>query len=119
MSKGSIELEGIDDFVSFVEDMEITDEAVGIAIRKAMNNIKRYVEPKAPNKTGRTKKSIKVKIKKSDFGTVGVLYVGSWSAMFQEYRNNKQRGLYVGWFERGVRESGDEFARMLKKELLK
>lgn len=118
MSNG-IELEGIDDFLDLVEDMEISPEDVARAIKKSMGNIKRYVEPKSPSVTGKTKKSIKVKLKKSEFGMTGVIYVGAWSAMFQEYRNSKQKGKYVGWFQRAIRESSDTFARDLRRELLK
>lgn len=114
-----IELQGIENFVDMIESMEITEEDVSRAIKKSMSNIKRYIEPEAPNVSGKTKKSIKIKLKKGDFAIQGVIYVGAWSAMFQEYRNTKQKGKYVGWFQRAIREGSDRFVEDLRKELLK
>lgn len=115
-----IRLEGLDDFLGFVDDMEITQEDETRAIRKAMNHIKRYVEPKAPKgDSGNTVKSIKVKVKKNSFSTEGIIYVSSWYAIFQNYRNTKQKGKYIGWFEKAIADSEKEALNIISNELMK
>lgn len=119
MSNG-ITLSGLDDFVGFVDNMEITQEDEVRAIKKAMVHLQRYVAPKAPKgSSGKTEKSVKVKVIKKNYSTEGIVYVDSWYAIFQNYRNMKQKGNYIGWFDRGIEEKEQEALDIIAKELLK
>ncbi|MGL5439869.1 MAG: HK97-gp10 family putative phage morphogenesis protein [Filifactoraceae bacterium] len=112
-------IEGFEDFFQSVKKMEINADKERKGIRAALNVLKRYAEPNAPYRTGRTKKSLKVKIKRSGFGLEGVLYVDDWKAMFQEFRNSKQEGRHIGWFEKSVRSATDVALDALQKEAFK
>lgn len=114
-----IRLEGLDDFVGFIDDLEITQEYETKAIKKAMVYMQKYVQPKAPQRSGKTEKSVKIKIKKNDFSTEGIVYVNSWYAVFQNFRNMKQKGNYIGWFDRAVEESSKQALDIISKELMK
>lgn len=115
-----IKLEGFEELFETLEFMEITQDDESKAMRKALNHIKKYTEPNAPKgESGKTQKSIKVRVRRKDFSTQGVVVVNNWYAMFQEYRNHKQEGRYVGWFERSINDSTKGALNILTKELLK
>ena len=42
----------------------------------------------------------------------------NFQAMFQEFRNVRQSGKHIGWFERSIRESEDDFVKSLREELV-
>lgn len=115
-----IRLEGLDDFLGFLGDMEITQEDESRAIKKAMLQMQKYVQPKSPKgSTGKTEQSVKIKVKKNSFSTEGVVYVDSWYAIFQNFRNMKQRGNYIGWFDKAVEDSSKQALDIISKELMK
>lgn len=111
-------LDGFDEFIDMCENMLIEDHEVNKALKKALEKPKKVAESNAPDVTGKTKKSIKVKMKKEKFGTTGIIYVSDWRAMFQEFRNTKQKGKYVGWFERSITSTEGDIIKTIKVELL-
>lgn len=113
-----MKLEGFDEFISMVEGMAIEDYEVNNALKKALKAPKEAAENNSPDTTGETKKSIRVKMKKEAFGTTGIIYVSNWKAMFQEFRNSKQKGKYVGWFERSITSTEGEVIKVMKAQLL-
>lgn len=115
-----IRLEGLDDFLGFIDSMEITQEDEARAIKKSMVYMQKYVQPKAPKgETGKTEKSVKIKVRKNDFSTEGIIYVDSWYAIFQNFRNVKQQGNYIAWFDKAVEDSSKEALNIISKELMK
>lgn len=113
-----MDLEGFDEFIDMCEGMNITDEEVSSALRKGLKYSKDEATRNAPNKTGKTRKSVKLKIKRLPFGVQGIVLVDDWRALFQEFRNTKQKGIYVGWFERSINKTEDQVIGVLKRELL-
>ena len=111
-------LSGFDEFINMIENMEIDESDINKALKKALKKPVEVAEKNAPNNTGKTKASIRVKMKKEAFGTTGIIYVKDWRAMFQEFRNIKQSGKYVGWFERSITSTEGEVIKVLKLELL-
>lgn len=112
-------LDGFDEFINMCDEMKITDDDVSSVMRKALKPVKSEAQKNAPVKSGKTKTSIKIKLKRTSFGgTIGTVYVDDWRAMFQEFRNIRQSGKHVGWFERSVNNTGDSVVEVLQKELI-
>ncbi len=113
-------LEGFfDEFIDMCENMEISDDDLYQAMKEALNAPKKEAKKNAPVLKGKTKSSIKVKLKRDAFGGVtGIVLVDNYRAMFQEFRNTRQKGVHVGWFERSINNSETEVVDSLKKSLL-
>lgn len=112
-------LEGFDEFIDFCSDLKIEDEEVTSVMTRSLKIPKAIVKKNAPKLSGLTKRSIKIKVKKNTFGgCTGVVYLNNFQAMFQEFRNIRQSGKHVGWFERSIRESEDDFIESLREELI-
>lgn len=112
-------LEGFDEFIDMCENMEISDDDLYQAMKEALNAPKKEAKKNAPVLKGKTKSSIKVKLKRDAFGGVtGIVLVDNYRAMFQEFRNTRQKGVHVGWFERSINNSETEVVDSLKRNLL-
>ena len=112
-------LEGFDEFIDLCSDMKIEDEEVAVVLKRTLSIPKDRVKKNAPKLSGLTKKSIKIKVKKNPFGgCTGTIYLNNFQAMFQEFRNVRQSGKHIGWFERSIRESEDDFVQSLRVELI-
>lgn len=112
-------LEGFDEFIDLCFEMKLEDEDVTTALTRVLKIPKSRVKQNAPKLKGLTKKSVKVKVKKNAFGgCTGIVYLNNFQAMFQEFRNVRQLGKHVGWFERTINSCGDEVITELKKELI-
>ncbi len=112
-------LEGFDEFIDLCANMKVEDDEVTSALTRVLKIPKSKVKQNAPKLNGLTKKSVKVKVKKNVFGgCTGIVYLNNFQAMFQEFRNVRQSGKHVGWFERTINACGDEVITELKKELI-
>ena len=112
-------LEGFDEFIDLCSNMKIEDDEVATALKRTLKIPKDKVQKNAPKLSGLTKKSVKIKIQKNVFGgCTGIIYLNNFQAMFQEFRNIRQSGKHIGWFERTIRESEDDVIQALKTELL-
>lgn len=113
------ELEGFDEFIDLCAEMKISDDEIYSAMKKALNAPKKEAKQNAPVLSSRTKSSIKVKLKRDPFGgVIGIVLVDDWRAMFQEFRNTRQSGKHIGWFERSITKTEDEVVEVLKQELM-
>lgn len=108
----SIELQGFDELIKDIEEMQISDSERTKCLNECgdliIDNIKN--NPKAPNVTGRTKESIKKSVKSNELTvTLGVNWGGD-----EEWGSSKNRK-YVGFFENGVEDSSDKIEEAVKK----
>lgn len=112
-------LEGFDEFIDLCSNMKLDDVEVANALKRTLKVPKANVQKNAPKLKGLTKKSVKIKVKKNVFGgCTGIVYLNNFQAMFQEFRNIRQTGKHVGWFERSIRESEADVIHALKTELV-
>lgn len=117
MSNG-IEIDGFDELEELVQDMVITEADEKKAIKKAISPIADEVEKNTPVKTKKLQKSVIRSVKKEGFATVGIVRMGRFYDIFQEFGTSKSKA-HVGFFERAVNKSTDEALAILSKELLK
>lgn len=112
-------LEGFDEFIDLCSNMKLDDVEVAAALKRTLKVPKAKVQKNAPKLKGLTKKSVKIKVEKNVFGgCTGIVYLNNFQAMFQEFRNVRQSGKHVGWFERSIRESEADVIQALKIELV-
>ncbi len=112
-----IELEGFDELEKYIEDMTLTDSDKTKAMRAAITPIAEEVEKNTPVRTGALKKSIKTQVKKEDMTTVGVVRMGEYYDIFQEFGTSQQKA-NVGFFERSINKTQDKAIGILTEELL-
>ena len=112
-------LEGFDELINLFDEMKLKDEEVTSGLRKALKIPKEIAQKNSPVRTGRTRDSIKIKIQKGELGgSTGIVYVSDYRGMFQEFRNTRQKGIHVGWFERSIKSSEEQVVVSLKKTLI-
>lgn len=117
MSDG-IRIEGLEEFEKMIQDAVIDDSDVKKAMRKALEPIMDAVEKNTPMRTGKLKKSVKKQVKTDGLGVVGVIKLGKFYDMFEEFGTSQQKH-HVGFFDRAVRNSAAKSLNILGKELLK
>lgn len=112
-----VEVEGFEGLTELIGDMNVTTEDERRAMKKALNPVQNKLERDTPK--GYTKKlsKIKVSIKKDGFATVGVVKLGAWWDIFQEFGTSYQKS-NVGFFDRSVQETTKEVLKILYDELL-
>lgn len=114
-----IRFEGMDlsDIEDLIRESEIDEDKQRRALKKAVKVANKEVVNAMPS--GKSSKKVKQKSAKGDFGAEETLYVDSWYWIFQEFRNRKQKGKYVGTFERAINNANDKVMAVLRKELMK
>lgn len=114
-----IRLEGMDfaDIEDFIRESEIDENKQRAALKKAVKVANKEVANAMPN--GKSSKKVKQKSAKVDFGAEETLYIDTWYWIFQEFRNRKQKGKYIGTFERAINKTNDTVMAVLRKELMK
>ncbi|EKO1913619.1 hypothetical protein PZQ55_002707 [Clostridium botulinum] len=116
MSSG-IEIEGMEEFTDFLQDMTLTESDERKAVREAIKPIANEVEKNSPTGyTGRLKR-ISETVKKEGLATVGLVRTTVFYDIFQELGTSKQKK-NVGYFERSVKSTEDKALSILAKELL-
>lgn len=116
MSNG-IEIEGMEEFTDFLEDMTIDEANERKAMRSAIKPIGEEVEKNSPvGYTGKLKRISKT-VKKDGLATVGIVRTKVFYDIFQEFGTSKQKK-NVGYFERSVKNTEDKALSILAKELL-
>lgn len=116
MSNG-IEIEGLDEFTNFLEDMTLTESDENKAVREAIKPIADEVEKNSPvGYTGKLKRISKT-VKKDGFSTVGIVRTKIFYDRFQEFGTSKQKK-NLGYFERSVKNTEDKSVSILAKILL-
>ncbi|WP_338107370.1 HK97-gp10 family putative phage morphogenesis protein [Clostridium novyi] len=113
-----IRIEGLDEFEKMIQDAVIDDSDVKKAMKKALEPIAETVENNTPVRTGKLKKSVKKQVKTDGLGVVGIVKLGKFYDMFEEFGTSQQKH-HVGFFDRAVRSSADESLNILGKELFK
>lgn len=114
----SIEIDGFDELENMLQNMTISEEDEKKAMKKAIEVIAAEVEKNTPKRTGKLKKSIKKTVKKEELDTVGIVNLGKFYDIFQEFGTSQQK-THVGFFERSINKSEDDAIRALSDELLK
>lgn len=112
-----IEIAGFEEIEEMLKDMTITDAEEIKAMSKAIEPIYQEVYKNSPEETGNSKRQIKKQVRKDGFATVGVIKLGAWYSMFNEFGTSKNKK-HVGFFERAVNKKADEAVNILAKELL-
>ncbi|NFQ85118.1 hypothetical protein FDG04_07310 [Clostridium sporogenes] len=116
MSNG-IEIEGLDEFTDFLQDMTLTESDEKKAVREAIEPIGNMVEKNSPTGyTGRLKRISKT-VKRDGLATVGIVRTKVFYDIFQELGTSKQKK-NVGYFERSVKGVEDKAISILTKILL-
>lgn len=120
MSSG-IKVTGFDfnDMEKFILEQEIDEYEQKKALKNAVKKAKKALEDNLPKDKGKVKKSVKQKSKNEDFGASEVVYIDDWKWMFQEFRNTKQTGKYVGLAERTIEGINDDIYSTILRELKK
>lgn len=113
-----IEIDGFEDLEELVQDMVITEADEKKAMKKALEPIANEVERNTPEKTSKLKKSVIKSIKKESFATIGIVRMGRFYDVFQEFGTSKSKA-HVGFFEKSVNKTEKEAIYILSKELLK
>lgn len=113
----SIEITGFEELEEMLQDMTITPEDESRAMRKAIEPIYNEVDANAPERTGNLRKQIKKQVKKDGFATVGIIKLGAWYSIFEEFGTSRSKK-HVGFFTRAVNKTKDESISILAKELL-
>lgn len=112
-----IELEGMEEFTDMLVDMTIDESDEKKAMKKAIEPIYQEAYVNAPQRTGKLKKGIKKQVRKEDLATVGIIKLGVFYSMFNEFGTSKSKK-NIGFFERSVEKSKGEALKILAKELL-
>jgi HK97 gp10 family phage protein len=113
----NIETEGFEEIETMLQDMTITLEDESKAMRKAIEPIYEEVDKTAPEHTGSLRKQVKKQVKKDGVATVGVIKLGAWYSLFNEFGTSMSKK-HVGFFSRAVNKTADEAVNILAKELL-
>lgn len=113
----SIEIEGFEELETMLQNMTITEADERKAMQKAIEPIYNEVAANAPERTGNLKKQIKKQVVQEGFATVGVIKLGAWYSLFNEFGTSKSKK-NVGFFERAVNKTQAEAVSILSKELL-
>jgi phage protein, HK97 gp10 family len=117
LAANSIEIEGFEELEAMLQGMTITEADERKAMQKAIEPIYNEVDANAPERTGNLRKQIKKQVLKDGFATVGVIKLGSWYSLFNEFGTSKSKK-HVGFFARAVNKTKDEAVSILAKELL-
>lgn len=113
-----IELQGFEELENLLQDMTIDEYDEKKAIKKAIDIIANEVEKNTPmGATGRLKR-LKKTVKKEGLATVGIIKMGAFYDIFQEFGTSKSKK-NVGFFERSVNKTQDQAVEILSNELLK
>ncbi len=113
-----IELEGFDELENLLQDITIDETDEKKAMKSAINVIGDEVEKNTPEGTTGRLKRIKKTVKKEGLATVGIIKMGAFYDIFQEFGTSKSKK-NAGFFERSVNKTQDEAMEILTKELLK
>ena len=114
----SIELSGFPELENLLHDMTISDAKEKAAMRLAIVPIKEGLMQATPEGKTRKLMDIKTTVKKEGFATVGILRLGEFYGMFQEFGTSRQRA-HVGFFDATVRRREREALAILTSELLR
>lgn len=112
-----IEADGFEELEKMLQEMTITEEDEKKAMRAAIKPIAEEVKKNTPEDTGELKKSIRKQVKKDGLATVGIVRLGRFYDVFQEFGTSKSKK-NVGFFEKSINKSKDEAVKVLGKELL-
>lgn len=113
-----IEISGFDELENLLQDMTISDADEKKAMKKAIEPIYQEIYVNAPiGKTRKLKKQITKAVKKEDFATIGVIKLGAFYSMFEEFGTSKSKS-HVGFFERSVNKTEKQALEILTKELI-
>lgn len=113
---GNIELSGFDDIEKLIQDMTLTDQDKSKAMRAAIKPVYDETQKNTPTRSEKLKKSEVMQVKKEDFATVGLVRYGVFWDVMNEFGNSKNKK-HVGFFERSVNKTLDEFLNILADQL--
>ena len=111
-----IEIEGMEELTKLFEDMTLTETDERKAVKNGMEVVAKEIEKNTPVLTGKLKK-VKKSVKKEGFATIGIVRLGAWWDVFQEFGTSQQKH-HAGFFDRAVKSSENEAVSIVAKELL-
>lgn len=114
----AIEIEGIKEIETLLQGMTITETDEKKAMKKAIQVIAEEVEKNTPERTGKLKNSIIKSVRKEALATVGVVKLGKFYDMFQEFGTSRQKA-HTGFFERSVNRTQNDAIKILSQELIR
>lgn len=113
----AIEVNGLNELMTFVDDMTITEADERKAMKKAIEPVAEKLTADTPK--GKTKKlsNVKMSVVREEFATVGKLRLGAWWDTFQEFGTSKSKK-NAGFFERSINSTQNEAIEILFEKLL-
>ncbi len=112
-----IEISGFPELENLLHDMTISEAKEKAAMRLAIVPMKEGLIAATPKGKTRKLMDVKTTVKKEGFATVGILKLGAFWDMFQEYGTSQQRA-HVGFFDRTIRRTERTALAILTRELL-
>lgn len=112
-----IEIEGFEELEKYVQDMTLSEGDKRSAMKLAIKPIEEEVRKDTPVKSKKLQESIKSQVKKEDFAVAGVVKMGKFYDIFQEFGTSQQKK-NVGFFERAVNKSQGKAIEILSRELM-
>ncbi|EDT84681.1 HK97-gp10 family putative phage morphogenesis protein [Clostridium botulinum] len=112
-----IEIEGMEEFTSMLENMTIDEADERNAVRRGLDIVDKSLDGQIP--IGKTKRLSKRKksVKKEGFATVGTVRLTAFYDFMREFGTSQSKA-NAGFFDRAVKSSEDEALAVLTKELL-
>lgn len=111
-----IELEGMEEFTSMLENMTIDEADERKAVRNAIKPIADEIEKNTTKRSGKLSKISKT-VKKEGVATVGIIKTKQFYDIFEEFGTSMSKH-NVGYFDRSVKNTEGEAISVLTKELL-
>lgn len=103
----SVEIEGLNELIADIEKMQISDNAIKKALKEIGEVVIEKTTQEAPNVTGYTRENIKKSISRGTEG-LGVVITSRANYSTDTDWGTSKNKKYVGWFENGVEECGQE-----------
>lgn len=104
---GTIELDGLDEFQEFVENMALDVTTKRQAVRVGIKEIGQGLEEDTPVGPTGELAEIKISVKESNLAVEGTAKSEAFYDVFQEFGTSEQKA-NVGYFERSVEDHKDE-----------
>lgn len=104
---GTIELDGLDEFQEFVEDMALDITTKRKAVRQGIKVIAKGLEEDTPVGSTGELSEIEISVKESNLAVEGTAKSKAFYDVFQNYGTSEQKS-NVGYFDRSVENHQEE-----------
>lgn len=104
---GTIELDGLDEFQEFIDDMSLNITTKKQAVRQGIKVIGQRLEKDTPVGATGELSEIKISVKESNLAIEGTAKSEAFYDIFQEYGTSEQKA-NVGYFDRSIEDHQEE-----------